>query len=72
MNQRFPELRPFFLEGPEVYTNPGTVRFAHTRTIVDPRFGAKLTGKIEWAQIAMLVADETLTTRSTQRLEGRR
>ena len=41
VNQRFPiqypELRPFFLEGQEIYAIPGSIRPLHTRTIVDPR-----------------------------------
>src|SRR3954469_8592764 len=50
VNQRFPisypELRPFFLEGQEIFRVPGPVTFIHTRTIVDPQFGAKLSGKV--------------------------
>ena len=50
VNQRypifFPELRPFFLEGQEIFNVPGPVNFTHTRTIVDPRVGAKLSGKM--------------------------
>ena len=46
VNQRFPvlypELRPFFLEGQEIFRVPGPVTFIHTRTIVDPQYGAKL------------------------------
>ena len=49
VNQRFPlffsELRPFFVEGAEIFDFPGPVTFVHTRTIVDPTWGAKLTGK---------------------------
>ena len=49
VNQRFPlffsELRPFFVEGAEIFDLPGPVTFVHTRTIVDPTWGAKLTGK---------------------------
>ena len=53
VNQRFPvffsEKRPFFMEGAGVFTLAGQGRqqFAaavHTRRIVDPVFGAKLTG----------------------------
>ena len=51
VNQRFPvfypELRPFFLEGIDVYqvVAPSQVYPVHTRTLVDPRFGAKLSGR---------------------------
>ena len=55
---RFPELRPFFLEGQEIFqfTSPHT--FVHTRTIVDPRFGAKLTGKVGDVTLGFLAADD--------------
>ena len=62
VNQRFPvffpELRPFFLEGQEIYDIPGPVTLVHTRTIVDPRFGAKLSGKTGRTTFSMLVADD--------------
>ena len=47
----FPEKRPFFLEGNEIFQFAGNTEEApllamvHTRTIVDPVFGFKLTGK---------------------------
>lgn len=40
----FPEKRPFFLEGSEVFQTPQ--QLVHTRTVVDPAAGAKLTGKV--------------------------
>jgi hypothetical protein len=47
VNQRFalfyPEKRPFFLEGIDFFTTP--VQAVFTRTVADPDFGAKLTGK---------------------------
>ena len=59
VNQRFPlfysELRPFFLEGQEIFESPGPVTFIHTRTIVDPRFGAKLTGKVGKTMVGLVV-----------------
>ena len=62
VNQRFPvffpELRPFFLEGQEIYNIPGPVTLVHTRTVVDPRFGAKLSGKIGGTTFSLLVADD--------------
>ncbi len=50
----FPEKRPFFLEGRENFVFGGTgqseadpvVSLVHTRTIVDPLIGLKLTGKL--------------------------
>jgi hypothetical protein len=63
INQRFPinypELRPFFLEGQEIYEIPGRPQPVETRRIVDPRFGAKLTGKVgqRWS-VGMFLADD--------------
>ncbi len=48
----FPEKRPFFLEGNELFQFAGNVEngplamVVHTRRIVDPRFGFKLSGKL--------------------------
>jgi hypothetical protein len=48
----FPEKRPFFLEGNELFQFAGNVEdgplavVVHTRTIVDPVLGFKLTGKL--------------------------
>jgi hypothetical protein len=62
VNQRFPvfypELRPFFLEGQEIFNIPGPVTLLHTRTIIDPRYGAKLTGKIRKTTIGLIVAND--------------
>ena len=62
VNQRyplfFPELRPFFLEGQEIFRVPGRTRLIHTRTIVDPQFGAKLTGKAGRATLGALVVND--------------
>jgi hypothetical protein len=40
----FPEKRPFFLEGSEVFQTPQ--QLVYTRRIVDPIGGAKITGKV--------------------------
>ena len=62
VNQRFPlffsELRPFFLEGQEVFDIRGPVNLIHTRTIVDPRYGAKITGKVGKTTLGVLVAND--------------
>jgi len=48
----YPEKRPFFLEGNEIFAISGNTEEAplyallHTRTIVDPSFGFKLSGKL--------------------------
>jgi len=62
VNQRFalfyPELRPFFLEGAEIFQFRGPVNLVHTRTIVNPRYGAKLTGKAGKTTIGIMYADD--------------
>lgn len=62
VNQRFPlffpELRPFFLEGQEIFNIPGPITLVHTRTIVDPRYGAKVTGKVGKTTVGFLVAND--------------
>ena len=64
VNQRFPinfpELRPFFLEGQEIFNiaGPPTITLVQTRTIVDPQYGAKLTGKIGRTAIGLLIAND--------------
>ena len=59
-NQRFPiffeEKRPFFLEGKEIFDAP--LQTFYSRTIVDPDFAAKLTGKIGRNTFGFLVASD--------------
>ncbi len=56
----FPEKRPFFLEGIELFGSPQTL--VYTRRIVDPKGGAKLTGKFGQLGVAHLTAvDDTDT-----------
>jgi hypothetical protein len=62
INQRFPvqypELRPFFLEGYDNIRVGGPATFIHTRTIVDPQWGAKVTGKVGKTTLGFLVAND--------------
>jgi hypothetical protein len=62
VNRRFPlffsELRPFFVEGSEIFDVPGPVTFVHTRTIVDPVWGTKLTGKAGKFVLGVLTAND--------------
>ena len=62
VNQRFPlffpELRPFFLEGQEIFQTRGPANLLHTRTIVDPRYGAKVTGKVGKTTVGLLFAND--------------
>ena len=61
VNQRFPlfsrELRPFFLEGAEIFSLPSPVTLVHARTIVDPDYGLKLTGKVGAVSLGMVAAN---------------
>lgn len=50
----FPEKRPFFLEGINYFSTP--INVAYTRSINNPLFAAKLTGKIKKLDIGFLSA----------------
>ncbi len=54
----FPEKRPFFLEGIELFASPN--QLVYTRQIVDPIVGGKITGKFGKLSVAHLTAlDDT-------------
>jgi hypothetical protein len=59
-NQRFPiffpEKRPFFLEGIDIFQTQ--IQAVHTRTIVDPDFAAKLTGKVDRNTFGLMIASD--------------
>jgi len=59
-NQRFPiffeEKRPFFLEGKDIFNS--ALRIFDSRSIVDPDFAAKLTGKSGKNTFGLLVASD--------------
>ena len=59
-NQRFPifypERRPFFLEGKEIFQTPITA--LHTRTIIDPDAAVKLSGKQGRTSFGLLFASD--------------
>ncbi len=63
-NQRYalfyPERRPFFLEGVDVFDPLPSRGFKllNTRTIIDPDWGVKLTGKLGRNAIGLLVASD--------------
>lgn len=48
----FPEKRPFFLDGLELFQTP--IQLIYTRRLVDPQAAAKLTGKVGATTIAAL------------------
>lgn len=62
VNQRFPlryaEKRPFFLDGGQFFRSPGAMNFLETRQIVDPSWGAKITGKSGAHTYAALAASD--------------
>lgn len=59
-NQRFPiffaEKRPFFLEGIDLFRTP--LEAMHSRTIIDPDYAAKATGKSGRTTFAALLASD--------------
>jgi hypothetical protein len=59
-NQRFPiffpEKRPFFLEGVDIFNTQ--IAAVHTRAIIDPDYAVKLTGKINRNTFGLLVASD--------------
>lgn len=55
----FPEKRPFFLEGADLFSTPLDLVF--TRSIADPRWGAKLTGKEGAHAFGLSVAQDAVT-----------
>ena len=52
----FPEQRPFFLEGVDVFSTP--IQAVFTRTVVDPDWGLKLTGKEGKNSIGVFVTQD--------------
>jgi hypothetical protein len=62
VNQRFalfyPEKRPFFLEGIDYFVTP--IQSVFTRTVADPYYGAKLTGKQGANAVGVFVTRDSL------------
>jgi hypothetical protein len=63
-NRRFalfyPELRPFFQEGADLFSTP--LQLAFTRTIADPEAGGKVTGKVAGHAFGALIARDAVTS----------
>ncbi len=59
-NRRFPvyfqEKRPFFLEGADIFNSP--LNIFYSRTIIDPDYAAKLTGKVGKYSFGFLAASD--------------
>ena len=52
----FPEKRPFFLEGADFFSTP--LQAVFTRSVADPNWGAKLTGKEGKNAVGLFVAED--------------
>jgi hypothetical protein len=52
----FPEKRPFFLEGVDLFETP--IQAVYTRTITSPRWGLRSTGKIGGSAYTLLVTED--------------
>jgi hypothetical protein len=52
----FPEKRPFFMEGVELFDTP--VQAVYTRTVTSPRWGGRATGRVGSSSYAVLAADD--------------
>lgn len=67
VNQRYalywPEKRPFFLEGYEIFNHP-SIDIVYTRRIIDPRLGGKITGKAGKFTIGYMTALDSKPTES--------
>jgi len=63
INRRFalfyPEKRPFFLEGADFFLTP--LQAVFTRTVADPIWGTKLTGKTGRTAIGLFAAEDAVT-----------
>lgn len=65
----FEEKRPFFLEGSDIFNTP--IDLVYTRRIVDPLYGAKLTGKMGRTAIGVLNAADRFPARGIMGLPDR-
>ena len=54
----YPEKRPFFLEGADFFMTP--IQAVFTRTVADPFWGAKLTGKIGRSAVGFFAARDRI------------
>jgi hypothetical protein len=52
----FPEKRPFFMEGVELFDTP--IQAVYTRTLTSPRWGGRATGRAGSSSYAVLVGDD--------------
>ncbi|HYR27884.1 MAG TPA: DUF5916 domain-containing protein [Thermoanaerobaculia bacterium] len=64
----FNEKRPFFLEGSDFFEGP--LQVVYTRTVADPRFGLKTTGRIGGSTVGVFVAEDEITNLIVPGSEG--
>ena len=55
----FNEKRPFFLEGSDFFEGP--LQAVYTRTVADPKFGLKTTGRLGDSTIGAFIAEDEVT-----------
>ena len=55
----FNEKRPFFLEGSDFFEGP--LQAVYTRTVADPSFGLKTTGRLGGSTIGVFIAEDEVT-----------
>jgi len=55
----YEEKRPFFLEGADFFATP--IQAVYTRTVADPAWGAKVSGKVGRETFGVFVADDDVT-----------
>ncbi|HUT86020.1 MAG TPA: DUF5916 domain-containing protein [Elusimicrobiales bacterium] len=60
----FPEKRPFFMERADIFSSP-SIDAVHTRSIVDPLWGAKFTGKFGRTNLGLLYSQDESTSKKT-------
>jgi hypothetical protein len=66
---RYPEKRPFFLEGMEIFQFP-EIEMVYPRRIIDPLWGAKLSGKMGGWTYGLLSAYDQKPTESLWEVHG--
>lgn len=64
----YPEKRPFFFEGIDFFSTP--INGVHTRTLVDPAWGVKISGKEGKNAIGLFVSRDEITYLLFPRAEG--
>lgn len=64
----FPEKRPFFLEGADLFSTP--INAVHTRSVASPRWGLKVSGKQDRSAGGAFVAQDSVNTFIIPSFEG--